>query len=122
MNNVWNSRFVGVKATAKWGAFGNNNVSRVELEGCDINRFYIHCYGRDVYCYHTVFRNGYNQFSSMMGDLVYEDCTFDDFVPVLFEQSYSAYTSFQLTMKDCKILVRKSAPYLVSAGNLSPLS
>lgn len=122
MNNVWNSRFVRLKATAKWGIFGNNNVNKVELDGCDINRFDIHCYGRDVYCSHTTFRNGYNQFSSMMGKLVYENCIFENFVPVLFEQSYSAYTPFQLMIKDCKIQVRKNAPYLVSAGNLAMLS
>lgn len=122
MNNVWNSRFVRLKATGKWGVFGNNNVNRATLEECDINRFDIHCYGRDVYCRHTTFRKGYNQFSSMMGELVYEDCVFDDFVPVLFEQSYSAYTPFQLFVKNCRIMVRKSAPYLVSAGSLVALS
>lgn len=122
MNNVWNSRFVRLKATGSWGVFGNNNVSKAELEECDINRFDIHCYGRDVYCRNTSFRKGYNQFSSMMGELIYEECTFYDFVPVLFEHSYSAYTAFKLVLKNSKIYVRKGAPYLVSAGNLSKLS
>lgn len=115
MNNVWNSRFVRVKAWGNWGVFGNNNVNHAVLEDCDINRFDIHCYGRDVYCYRTLFKNGYNQFSSLMGELVYEDCVFERFTPVLFEQSYAAYTPFELRIKHCKI---KDATALISAGNM----
>ena len=96
--------------------FGTNNVNYVRLESCDINRFDIHCYGRDVFCKGTVFRDLYNQFSSLYGHLTFTGCTFVKFVPVLFEDSYSAYTHFDLTFEDCKIIVDAKRPYLIHAG------
>lgn len=120
LNNVWNSRFRRLKADGKWGIFGNNNVNYAVIEDSDINRFDIHCYGRDIYCYRTVFRKAYNQFSSLYGELVFEDCLFDDFLPVLFEESYSAYSPFDLILRDCVIKVKASKPFLVYAGKLGP--
>lgn len=122
MNNVWNSRFLRLKASGNWGVFGNNNVNLVHIEDSDINRFDIHCYGKDVYCKNTVFRDLYNQFSSFSGTLRFENCKFLDFVPVLFEPSYSAYTFFNLEIEDCYISASSRKPYLISAGNPSLLS
>lgn len=122
MNNVWNVSFVRLKANGAWGVFGNNNVNTAYLEDCDINRFDIHCYGKDVYCKNTTFRDLYNQFSSLYGTLFYDNCKFIHFVPVLFESSYSAYTHFNLVMKDCEIDVDKDRPYMINAGNPSILA
>lgn len=122
MNNVWKVKFKKLNAHGHWGVFGNNNVNFAVLEDCDINRFDIHCYGRDVYCYRTTFRNIYNQFSSLYGQLVFEGCEFVDFIPVLFEYSYSAYTPFNLVLKDCRIKAKEGHPYLVAAGNVAPMS
>ena len=122
MNNVWNSRFYNLKATCNWGVFGNNNVSYATLENCDINRFDIHCYGKDVFCKKTVFRDLYNQYSSFYGTLRYENCRFISFVPVLFESSYSAYTYFKLEIENCSIDVDVKRPYLINAGNPSLLA
>ena len=119
MNNVWNSHFVRLNAHGNWGIFGNNNVNKARLEDCDINRFDVHCYGRDVYCSNTTFRKQYNQFSSFYGELTFEDCKFLECVPVLFETSYDAYTYFQLAVRNCEITVDKARPYLIMAGNPS---
>lgn len=119
LDNIWNFKAERLNAFGNWGVFGCNNINHSELYNCDINRFDIHCYGRDVYCYRTNFHNLYNQFSSLYGDLVYQDCHFIDFVPVLFEASYSAYTFFSLKMLNCSIKVDSSRPYLIHAGNPS---
>lgn len=116
MNNVYDSRFVRLKGYGEWGVFGNNNVNKAYLEDCNINRFDIHCYGKDVYCKNTVFRDWYNQFSSFFGTLSFEKCTFVQFVPVLFEPSYSAYTPFFIRIKNCVIEVDKRRPFLIDAG------
>ena len=116
MNNVWNARFKRLRAHGKWGVFGNNNVNHTVIEDSDINRFDIHCYGRDVFCYRTTFRNIYNQFSSLYGQLVFDGCVFINFVPVLFEDTYSAYTPFELVIKNSTIAVRADRPCLVAAG------
>ena len=117
LNNVWNSKFVRLKSTCEWGVFGNYNVNYAVLKDCDINRFDIHCYGKDVYCKKTVFRDWYNQFSSFYGELVFKKCRFVDFVPVLFEPSFYAYTPFDLIIKDCEIKAKRNFPYLINAGN-----
>lgn len=122
MDNVWNISFLRLKAYGEWGVFGNNNVNYATLEECDINRFDIHCYGKDVYCKNTVFRDLYNQFSSLYGTLRFEGCHFVNFVPVLFESSYSAYTHFYLIIEDCIIDVDSKRPYLINAGNPAQLS
>lgn len=121
LDNVWNSHFSRLKTTSEWGVFGNNNINYSVIEDSDINRFDIHCYGCDVYAINTTFRDLYNQFSSLYGTLSYKNCIFLDFVPVLFETSYSSYTFFNLEIKDCFLKVDKGRPYLIQAGNPSLL-
>jgi len=118
MNNVWNSTFTRLTAHANWGVFGTNNLNNTTLRNCDINRFDIHCYGRDVFIYNCTFRGLYNQFSSLFGKLQFEECRFTDFIPVLFEPSYNAYTGFDLFFKDCTFDATYSRNYLISAGKL----
>lgn len=118
MNNVWNSRFVRLNAKAKWGVFGTNNINTAYLQDCDINRFDIHCYGRDVSMKSCKFSNLYNQFSSMYGTLSYQKCRFVNFIPVLLEPSYNAYTQFKLKMEDCVFDATNSRYFLISAGRL----
>lgn len=72
MNNVWNSNFIRLSARGKWGVFGTNNMNNVKIIDSDINRFDIHCYGRDVFCKNTIFRYLYNQFSSFYGILEFK--------------------------------------------------
>lgn len=117
MNNVWNVSFQNLKANGNWGVFGNNNVNTVTMENSDINRFDIHCYGKDIRFKNCTFRNLYNQFSSVFGTVSFDNCTFLDFVPVLLESSYNAYTGFNLTFKDCKWKIRKDCNYLINVGN-----
>ncbi len=118
MNNVWNSSFLRLTANANWGVFGTNNLSNTTLKDCNINRFDIHCYGRDVFIYNCKFNKLYNQFSSVFGTVWFEECRFTEFIPVLFEPSYNAYTPFDLTFKDCIFDAQTSRNYLISAGQL----
>lgn len=117
MNNVWNVTFDHLIGHGNWGVFGNNNVNNATLVNCDINRFDIHCYGKDVTFNNCTFRDLYNQFSSMYGKVSFEKCRFIDFLPVLFEYSYNAYTGFDLNFKDCFWKVKSDRRYLIQAGN-----
>lgn len=118
MNNVWNSLFLRLTAHANWGVFGTNNLSNTTLKNCDINRFDIHCYGRDVFVYNCQFNKLYNQLSSVFGTVRFEDCRFTEFVPVLLEPSYNAYTPFDLIFKNCILDAMPSRNYLISTGQL----
>lgn len=101
LNNVALLTCECLYARSRWGVFGTNNVNGTTLRDCDINRFDIHCYGRDVRCYNCKFSDMYNQFSSVFGDIYYENCTFTNFTPVLNGSSYNAYTPFDLTFQSC---------------------
>ena len=117
MNNVWNVRIEKViSKNCEWGVFGNSNINTVTIDNSDINRFDIHCYGRDVLCKNTTFRELYNQVSSFYGYLTFKDCTFIHFVPLVFESSYNAYTPFKLSFVNCSIIVDPKRPYLINSG------
>lgn len=118
MNNVWNAAFLRLTAHAQWGVFGTNNMSQVTLRDCDINRFDVHCYGKDIAFYNCKFSKLYNQFSSVFGTVLYDGCRFVNFVPVLVETSYNVYTPFDLTLKNCVMEAGVSRNYLISIGKL----
>lgn len=116
MNNVYNSRFVNLYGVGEWGIFGTANINTVSVEDSDVNRFDIHCYGKNVACRNTLFRDLYNQFSSFYGTLKFDHCKFIHSVPVLIEGSYSAYTQFDIDFKDCIVEVDSKRPYLINMG------
>ena len=118
LNNVYNVKFQRLVAKANWGIFGNNNLNKVELKDCNINRFDIHSYGKDVTCRRCIFHDLYNQFSSFYGILKYDNCTFQNFIPVLLEDSYNAYTKFDLILNNCEWNITEKKNYLINAGKL----
>ena len=108
LNNVWNSTFNKLKGNANWGVFGNWNVNVCTLNECDINRFDVHCYGKDILFKNCVLRDNYSQFSSVYGFVRYDDCSFIDYVPYLNEPSYNAYTPVTFIMNNCKMYIDNS--------------
>lgn len=101
MLNDWNTHIIRLNATGKWGVFGTNNMNKVTLEDCNLNRFDIHCYGKDITIKDCTFNNMYNQFSSIYGTIRYENCYFKEHTPYLNETSYNSFTPFTLVMKNC---------------------
>ena len=122
MNNVWNSYFYKLNAHGNWGVFGDNNISLAKFVDCDINRFDIHCYGRDIYFRDCVFRNVYNQFSSVFGEIVFKRCEFINCFPVAFGASYNAYTKVNLVVKDCIVKeINKKNYFIFMNGIQNPV-
>lgn len=119
MNNVWNSTYDRIDATGEWGVFGTYNVNYSTIKNCNINRFDIHCYGRDIYLEGCVFKDLYNQFSSIYGEITFTNCTFENFTPLLIEPSFNAYTPFDVTWKDCVFYFNRSHNFLIHLGGLT---
>ncbi|MBP3220030.1 MAG: hypothetical protein J6M37_06170 [Prevotella sp.] len=109
LENVYNCYFYNVSAMAYWGVFGTNNMNKVYLYQCTLNRFDIHCYGKDVRMVECTFENTlsvpnrYNQFSSFYGLLYFEKCIFKSFSPVLFESSHHAYSGHDIVLDNCTL-------------------
>ena len=119
MDNVWNSEIIHLTSQSKWGIFGTNNINVAKLDNCDINRYDIHCYGRDVTIRNCIFNNLYNQFSSFYGQLTFEKCIFNNHVPVLIESNYNAFTPFDVEFKSCVFNINNRRNYIVDARTLS---
>lgn len=119
LDNVWNLTVANMKGKGNWGVFGNNNINTATVKDSEINRFDIHCYGRDVKFLGVVFRDLYNQFSSTYGTIQFERCEFIGFTPVLYETSYNSYVGHDLVFKKCTFHLNKNHFYLVDAGYFS---
>ena len=101
LNNLWNTTFERVTADGNWGVFGTNHLSHTTLRDCDLNRFDIHCYGRDALLVRCTLRQRQTQFSSMYGTVTFDSCNFIDCIPVRIRSSYNAYTPFDIEMRNC---------------------
>ncbi len=119
LNNVWNYTSTNMYGKANWGIFGNNNVNVARIEDSQINRFDIHCYGRDISFKNVRFFDLYNQYSSVYGFIRYDKCTFTNFVPVLNGGSYNAFVEHDVVMTDCVFNVTREKNYVFSFSRLN---
>lgn len=113
LNNVSNLEVNKMYARADWGVFGSNNVQNVLLKDCDINRFDIHCYGRDIKSVRCKYSQLYNSFASVYGKIVFKDCSFSDSYPILMPESYNAYTPFDICFSGCSFFLSKEKNSIV---------
>lgn len=119
LNNVWNYKSTNMYGKANWGVFGNNNVNVAKIKDSQINRFDIHCYGRDISFKNVDFFDLYNQYSSVYGTIQYDKCTFTDFTPVLNGGSYNAYVEHEVVMNDCVFNVTNEKNSVFSFSRLN---
>lgn len=119
LNNVWNFFSSNMYGKANWGIFGNNNVNLARIEDSHINRFDIHCYGRDISFKNVSFFNLYNQYSSVYGTIQYDKCTFTNFTPVLNGGSYNAFVEHEVIMNDCVFNVTPKKNYIFKISYLN---
>ena len=101
MNNVWNVYCQNIQSNTAWGVFGTNNAHKVHLEDCNINRFDVHCYGKDILCDNCIFNGMGGVYSSVFGAIEYRNCTFNDACPYTNRPDYNAYVDFNLILKNC---------------------
>ena len=114
MNNVWNVECRNVKSVTPWGVFGTNNTHQIHLVDCEIDRFDIHCYGKDVLCEGCIFNGTGGIYSSVFGTIAYRSCTFNGANAYINRPDYNAYVLFTLVLKDCIINAAESLPYIIN--------
>lgn len=128
INNAWNTHLVNVKGTAKWGVLGNNNLSDTYLSNCQLNRFDIHCYGKNVYMKDCSYDGGstgwYCGGSSIYGKILYDRCTFVNCTPFAIGDSYKTAVGTDVVFNDCVFNVTKKKHSIVRTrvlnSNLNP--
>lgn len=100
LNNIWNVKVERMYGTSNWGVFGCNNINEATIIESDLDRFDLHCYGRD-YTFKKSTIRGSLPLASMFGAVKYEDCVFDTASPCLYRADYNAYTPFDLSFNRC---------------------
>ena len=118
MNNVYDARFLKIKAYGNWGVFGSNNMSNTCLEYCDIDRFDVHCYGRNISLKHCTLKGRQTIFSSIYGTVAFDSCEFIDYTPIRIRSSYNAYTPFDVVMTDCSFRLTRRYHSLIQVDML----
>lgn len=113
LNNVWKHSAKRVKASGNWGVYGTNNMSGTIIENCKINRFDIHCYGRDVTIKNCDFEGYYNSFGSTFGTVKFEKCQFVNFVPYLNSGSYNTFVQVDVVFNKCSFILTDQNNFLI---------
>lgn len=119
INNVRNLEVSNLTARAKWGVFYTSNICNVHLYDCDLNRFDLHCYGRDITYHNCKFTGRPLPYSSLYGTLEYDHCTITDGDALNLRQDYNANTPFDVIWKDCVFNMSPSANCIIRVGGLS---
>lgn len=101
LNNLYDSHFHNIVAWGNWGVFGSNNLNRTHLSNCHVDRFDIHCYGRDVLLENCTFEGRQTLLTSFYGKARFDYCYFKNYIPMRVRSSYNAYTPFDIEMHDC---------------------
>lgn len=128
INNTWSVHFDRVCGAAAWGVLGNNNMSDTFLSNCRLNRFDIHCYGKNVSLSDCIFDGGahgwYCGGSSIYGIIKYDRCHFVNCTPIAFGDSYKTAVGVDVVFNDCVFDVTKKKYYVfgtdVLNNNINP--
>lgn len=107
-----------IVGSGNWGVFGSNNVNTSNLRNCDINRFDIHCYGKDVTMEDCVIRDLYNQFSCVFGTIKFKGCHFINATPYVDGGSYNTNVKHEIVIEDCVMECTSKKNYILSFHNL----
>lgn len=121
LNPVWNVTIEGVHASADWGVFACSNINKATLKNCTINRFDLHCYGKDYYLKNCTI-TGSMPISSMYGKMDFYKCVFDKAFPCEYRYDYNSYSPFDISFKDCVFKMNKDRFFIVYLSRLSEVS
>lgn len=117
LGNVWNFKATRLYGKGNWGIFGNNNVNTANITNSIINRFDIHCYGKDITFSHVDFFDCYNQFASVYGTICFDKCTFTNFIPIANGSSYNAFVAYDVLLNDCVFNATPKKNYVLWINN-----
>lgn len=119
INNVRDLLVENFVAKAKWGVFYTSNICNVTLDNCSINRFDLHCYGKDITLKNCSFTGKPLPYSSLYGTLLYDHCTITDGDALNLRQDYNANTPFDVIWQNCTFNMSPSSNCIIRVGGLT---
>lgn len=119
ITNVYDLIIDKMYGHSKWGIFYASSLNVVTISDSDINRFDLHCYGRDFTINNCKFTGRSNPYSSLYGYLKYDNCEFEDADPVGLRQDYNANTPFELYFKNCTFNMTENHNCVLRVNGLS---
>ena len=115
INNTWNAVFRRIHSHNRWAAFGCNNMQDSFLEDSDVERFDVHCYGRNITVRNSTLTGKGIPCSSIFGTVLCENVTFSDCFAYSMRTEYNAFTPFDIVLRNCE-LISGSQHALVNLG------
>ena len=103
------------------GVFGNNYVNKTTLRNSHVNRFDVHCYGRDIIMENCLFDAYGFLYSSIFGTVIFRKCTFKNVFPCLNRLDFNAYTPFNLIFDRCSFEFDDKHYALVNLSNIDDI-
>mgnify|MGYP000838214913 CR=1 FL=1 len=119
LSGVSNITIKRISGKAPWGIFYVDNSQNVLVDDCDINRFDLHCYGKDFTIKKSTFSGRPNAYASFYGTLIYDNCTFNDSDPIGLRQDYNANTPFDAIFNNCTFNFTQNANCILRINGLS---
>lgn len=101
-NVTWNTTFRRITSHNLWAAFGCNNMQDSFLEDSDVERFDIHCYGKNITIRNTTLTGKGLPCSSVYGTILCENVKFVDCYLYSMRADYNSYVPFDLVIRDCE--------------------
>ena len=117
-NNLYDAHFHNIVAWGNWGVFGTNNLNRTHLSNCHVDRFDIHCYGRDVLLENCTLEGRQTLLTSFYGTARFDHCYFKNYIPMRIRSSYNAYTPFDIEIHHCTFELSPRYHYIVRVNLL----
>ena len=116
LNAIWNGTFRRITSHTNWGVFGNNNNHDSLIENCDIDRYDIHCYGRNITIRNSKITGRGLSVSSVYGTILLEHNEYVNCHPYNIRSDYYCYVPMDLIIRDCEVTTTQ--PRLFGMGRL----
>ncbi len=118
LKNVYDVDFNRIEGSAPWGVFGNNFVNKSKLRNSHVNRYDVHCYGRDFYFDNCMFDSSGFLYSSLYGKVLFKKCIFNHVFPLKNRLDFNAYSPFDLRFKECTFVFDRNHYALVNLSDV----
>lgn len=99
-------------AYSTWGCFGTRGINGAHIQNSTINRFDIHCYGKNILATNCIFVNNFNQCQCTTGYITFRNCSFIDHRGLMIYDT-PVGVPCKVTYEDCDIELKSDSGHLL---------